>query len=93
MTDTTQGAAPAAPNMGYRTYVLITLIIVYTFNFIDRQIIGILAIPIQQELGVSDTTMGLMRGVSFALFYSTLGVPIAWLADRSSRVWIMTIAL
>jgi len=93
MADTRSPAAQPETGMGYRTYVLITLIVVYTFNFIDRQIIGILAIPIQQELGVSDTAMGLMRGVAFAIFYSTLGVPIAWLADRKSRVWIMTIAL
>ena len=78
---------------GYRGYVLFMLIVVYTFNFIDRQIIGILAVPIQAELGVSDTMMGVMRGVAFALFYSTLGVPIAWLADRYNRVRIMTVAL
>ena len=78
---------------GYRGYVLFMLIVVYTFNFIDRQIIGILAVPIQAELGVSDTMMGVMRGVAFALFYSTLGVPIAWLADRYNRIRIMTVAL
>jgi len=78
---------------GYRGYVLFILIVVYTFNFIDRQIIGILAVPIQQELGVSDTMMGVMRGLAFAIFYSTLGVPIAWMADRYNRVKIMAIAL
>ncbi|MDZ4777877.1 MAG: MFS transporter [Alphaproteobacteria bacterium] len=78
---------------GYRSYVLFALIVVYTFNFIDRQILGILAIPIQADLGLSDTQLGLMRGVSFALFYSTLGVPVAMLADRWNRVRIMTIAL
>ncbi len=90
-----QPAAPAddAPSAGYRAYVLFALIIVYTFNFIDRQIMGILSIPIQAELQVSDTQMSLMRGVAFALFYSTLGVPVAWLADRTNRVWIITIAL
>ena len=77
----------------YRAYVLSILILVYTFNFIDRQILGVLAIPIQEEFAVSDTQMGLMRGLAFALFYSILGVPIAWLADRTNRVWIMTIAL
>lgn len=77
----------------YRGYVLFALIVVYTFNFIDRQILGILAIPIQEDLGFSDTQLGLMRGVSFALFYSTLGVPVAMLADRWHRVRIMTIAL
>ncbi len=84
----------SAPESGaYRALVLVVLILVYTFNFIDRQIIGILAIPIQQELGVSDTMIGFMRGVSFAIFYSTLGVPIAWLADRANRVWIVSASL
>lgn len=93
MSESKVPAAAADSSSGYRAWVLFMLIVVYTFNFIDRQIIGILAVPIQEELGVSDTMMGLMRGLSFALLYSTLGVPIAWLADRKSRVWIMTIAL
>ncbi len=69
------------------------LIVVYTFNFIDRQIVGILAGPIKAELGLSDTQLGLMGGLAFALFYTALGVPIGLLADRKSRVWIMTAAL
>ena len=89
----TEKASKLEAAAGYRGYVLFILIVVYTFNFIDRQIIGILAVPIQQELGVSDTMMGVMRGLAFAIFYSTLGVPIAWMADRYNRVKIMTIAL
>jgi len=77
----------------YRGWVLAVLILVYTFNFIDRQIIGILAVPIKAELGLSDTQVGLMSGLAFALFYTFLGIPIAMLADRKNRVWIMTIAL
>lgn len=69
------------------------LILVYTFNFIDRQIVGILAGPIKAELGLSDTQLGMMGGLAFALFYTALGVPIGLLADRKSRVWIMTAAL
>ncbi len=69
------------------------LIVVYTFNFIDRQIVGILAGPIKAELGLSDTQLGMMGGLAFALFYTALGVPIGLLADRRSRVWIMTVAL
>lgn len=76
-----------------RTLVLFLLVVVYTFNFLDRQILAILSPAIQKELGLSDSQLGLMRGVSFAIFYSTLGVPIAYLADRMSRTWIMTIAL
>ncbi len=76
-----------------QAYVLFILVLVYTFNFIDRQIIGILAIPIKADLGLSDTQLGLMGGLAFALFYTGLGIPIALLADRFSRTWIMTIAL
>lgn len=84
-------AAPASPL--YRGYVLFILVVVYTFNFIDRQIVGILAVPIKAELGLTDTQLSLMGGLAFALFYTFLGIPIALLADRKSRVWIMTVAL
>lgn len=90
MTDST---TTAPPSNGYRILVMALLFIVYTFNFIDRQIMGILNVPIQAELGASDSEMGLLGGLSFALFYTGLGIPIAWLADRSNRTWIMTIAL
>ena len=83
----------AAPRDPSRHVVLALLFVVYTFNFIDRQIIGILAAPIQAELGASDSEMGLLGGLAFALFYTGLGIPIAWLADRWSRTWIMTAAL
>jgi predicted MFS family arabinose efflux permease len=93
MTDAT-APAPSAPRTDANRYVVLGLLfVVYTFNFIDRQIIGILAAPIQQELGVNDAQMGLLGGLAFALFYTGLGIPIAWLADRWSRTWIMTIAL
>ncbi|GAB4144362.1 MAG: MFS transporter [Sphingomonadales bacterium] len=69
------------------------LLLVYTFNFIDRQIVGILAIPIKADLGLSDTQLGLMGGLAFALFYTSLGIPIALLADRANRTWIITISL
>ncbi len=69
------------------------LILVYTLNFLDRQIISILKDPIAEELKLSDTELGLMGGLAFALLYTTLAIPVAWLADRKSRVWIMTWAL
>jgi predicted MFS family arabinose efflux permease len=77
----------------YRAYVLAILVVVYTFNFIDRMIVAILAPPIKADLALSDTQLGLLGGTAFALFYTGLGVPIAWLADRFSRTWIMTAAL
>lgn len=77
----------------YRTYVLIVLILVYIFNFIDRQILGILASSIKAELGLTDSELGWMGGWAFALFYTAMGVPIAMLADRFNRTWIITISL
>ena len=78
---------------GSRGRALLLLIGVYTFNFIDRQIIGILAVPIKADLGLSDTQLGRMGGLAFALFYTALGIPIALLADRFNRTWIITVAL
>jgi predicted MFS family arabinose efflux permease len=66
------------------------LLLVYTFNFVDRQILGILAGPIKAELGLSDTQLGLLGGIAFAALYSTLAVPLALLADRTSRTWVIT---
>ncbi|MGB5579184.1 MAG: MFS transporter, partial [Woeseia sp.] len=83
----------AKPSNGYRAYVMFILVVVYTFNFIDRQIVSILAVPIKAELALTDTQLSLMGGLAFALFYTFLGIPVAYLADRGSRTWIMTIAL
>ncbi|OHT19528.1 MULTISPECIES: spinster family MFS transporter [Edaphosphingomonas] len=81
-------AKPSRPNV-----VLAMLLVVYIFNFVDRQILAILAAPIQHDLGLSDGQMGLLGGVAFALLYSTLGVPLAWLADRTRRSWVITLSL
>ncbi|MEQ8484395.1 MAG: MFS transporter [Pseudomonadales bacterium] len=81
------------PTARYRTYVLTMLVIVYVFNFLDRQIVTILAEPIKVDLGLSDTQIGLMTGLAFAIFYTVLGIPIARLADRANRVSIITAAL
>ncbi|CAN5300233.1 MFS transporter [soil metagenome] len=92
-----QSQTSAGPRSGrgsrYRYVVLAMLILVYTLNFLDRQILGILAKPIKEEFGLTDGQFGLMSGAAFALLYTTLAIPIAWLADRFSRVWIMTTAL
>ena len=77
----------------YKGYVLLILTGVYTFNFIDRQILVILQESIKSELGLSDTQLGLMTGLTFALFYVTLGIPIARLADKSNRRNIVALSL
>jgi predicted MFS family arabinose efflux permease len=86
---------PGVIEMGsaYRAYVLFILVVVYTFNFIDRVIVGILAEPIKADLQLTDTQLGWMGGPAFAIFYTLLGIPIARLADRTSRTWVMTGAL
>jgi predicted MFS family arabinose efflux permease len=66
-------------------YMLALLVLLYVINYIDRQILSVLLEPIKQDLGVSDTAMGLLTGLAFALFYTTAGIPIARWADRGSR--------
>lgn len=81
------------PGKRYRSMVLVLLTIVYGFNFIDRQIVGILAPFIQEDLGLTNTELGLLIGLAFAVFYTLVAIPIAWLADRYNRVNILSIAL
>lgn len=81
------------PTRGYRNYVLGLLLLVYVVNFIDRSILSILNQPIKESLGVSDTAMGFLGGVAFALFYTVLGIPIARMADRGSRKTILAVCL
>ena len=85
---TSRAASPA-----YRGLVLAMLLLVYTFNFLDRQILGILAQPIKADLGLSDTQLGALGGIAFALLYSTLAIPLALVADRTSRSWVITASL
>lgn len=75
--------------------LLWTLLAVYVLNFLDRQIVTILAEPISKELGLSDTQLGLMTGLAFALFYAVLGIPIARYADRpqANRVGLISVSL
>lgn len=74
-------------------YALFLLTLVYVANFVDRQLIGILAQPIKQELGLSDTSLGLLTGLGFALFYTTLGIPVARIAERRSRVAVIAVSI
>ena len=77
----------------YRRAVLLLLTLIYAFNFIDRQIIGILSPFIKEDLGLTNTQLGYLKGFYFALFYTVVGIPIAWLADRYSRVNILSLSL
>ena len=76
-----------------RAFVLAMLLIVYTFNFLDRQVLGILAVPIKAELHLTDKQLGMLGGLAFAILYSTLAIPFAWIADRTRRTWVITASL
>jgi MFS family permease len=77
----------------YTTWVLVLLFGVAVLNMLDRQILGMLVVPIKAEFGVSDTAMGFLTGPSFALFYALAGIPIARWADRGVRRSIIAIGL
>lgn len=79
--------------MSARGWALTMLTLIYTSNFIDRTILGILQQPIKTELHLSDWQLGLLGGATFALFYTALGVPIARAAERYNRVWIIGAAV
>lgn len=76
-----------------RGLVLALLLIVYILNFLDRQILGILAQPIKIDFQLTDTQLGALGGAAFALLYCVLGVPLAVLADRTSRSWVVAASL
>ena len=77
----------------YKWFVLIVLTIVYVFNFADRQILIILQEEIKEDLQLTDTQLGLLTGLGFALLYTTLGIPIAKLADKYNRKNILAFSL
>ncbi|THD65917.1 MFS transporter [Phenylobacterium sp.] len=100
MTATSVGATPAAPpaarpvySANYKRLVLFLLVTAYTLNFIDRTIIATLGQPIKDALHISDAQIGLLGGLYFALLYTFLGIPIARLAERYSRVNIISVAI
>ena len=77
----------------YSHYVLIVLMIVYIFNFIDRNILSILAQDIKADLGISDAEMGFLYGTVFAVFYAVFGIPLARFADVWTRRSLISIGL
>ncbi len=72
--------------------VLALLCFVYVLNFLDRQLLSILAKPIQDELGITDGQIGLISGLYFAIFYCVVSIPVAWFADRTNRVKVVSFA-
>ncbi|TNE37688.1 MAG: MFS transporter [Alphaproteobacteria bacterium] len=74
-------------------YAVSILLVAYVFSFVDRQILSLLVEPIQKDLGVNDTQMGVLHGLTFAIFYSVLGLPIARFVDRSNRRNVIAIGI
>ena len=77
----------------YRWYVLLSLTLIYTLNFIDRALLGVLAQPVITNFGLTDTQFGFLAGPPFALFYALMGIPIALAADRHNRVVIISLSM
>ena len=91
-------AAPAGPRFApvsanYGRYALALLVAIYTVNFLDRQIITTIGESIKNDLRLTDSQMGALGGIYFAAVYTILGIPIARVADKSNRPWVMTISL
>ncbi|MBT4739447.1 MAG: MFS transporter [Rhodospirillaceae bacterium] len=81
------------PDEKYAWYVMVVLVIAYAFSYIDRTILTLLVEPIRASLDISDTEISLLHGFAFALFYTILGMPIGWLADRGNRIKIISVAV
>lgn len=77
----------------YRNYVLAILTVGYLLNFVDRQVMTILLEPIKAEFGATDTQMGFLSGFAFALFYATIAIPVARIADAWSRSQVLAISM
>jgi predicted MFS family arabinose efflux permease len=92
--DAPASALPAfLTSPGYRRWLLVLLALIYTSNFVDRQIFATLNQAIKHDLGLTDTQIGMLGGLAFAAFYTFLGIPIARLAERVPRIPIMTAAV
>ena len=85
--------SPSPEASSYSWYVLVVLVVVYILNFIDRQILSILAVDIKADLGLTDADMGFLGGAAFAVFYALFGIPLGRLADNWSRVKLLSIGL
>lgn len=80
-------------SFSYRTYVLLTLTLVYTLNFVDRILISVIGRPIIDEFGLSNFQFGILSGIGFALFYTLLGIPIASFSERHNRMRIIGVCV
>ncbi|ODT88472.1 MFS transporter [Phenylobacterium sp. SCN 70-31] len=92
-TTATDGHIHGFGSKAYRSYVLTALLVIYILNFVDRQLLSVVAPQMKPELGISDTAFGLLTGFGFALLYTVVGIPLAQVSETRHRVWIMTICV
>lgn len=89
-----QARPAAAPiNVRYGVYATAILMIAYTFSFLDRQILNLMVGPIERSLGIDDAQFALLTGGAFGIFYTVMGLPLGWMADRFNRKWIVAIGI
>ena len=84
---------PRAPDSAYAWYVVFILLLAYTLSYVDRQILSLMVGPIRRDLHLSDTQLSLLHGFAFALFYTFLGIPLGWWADRRTRKSLIGVGL
>ena len=93
MNQESEAGGPSAPDSRYANFVLGAMFVLYILNFVDRQLLNLFLEDIKSDLQVSDTAMGALTGLAFALFYTIAGIPLARWADRGSRTLLITLGL
>lgn len=87
------GNAQSLLSRGYRTWLVLVLLLLSALNFADRAVLSVLAQPIKEDLKLTDSELGILQGLGFAILYSILGLPIGWLAERVSRKNLITVCV
>src|ERR1700728_4760156 len=77
----------------YKNFLLVLLLVILAFNYVDRFALGLVIDSIKADLNLTDSQLGFLNGIAFALFYSVMGIPIARWADRGNRVRIIAITI
>ena len=86
-------SSPPLLSARYGAYATAVLMIAYTFSFLDRQILTLMVGPIERSLHIKDTEFALLTGGAFGIFYTLMGLPLGWMADRFNRKWIVSIGV
>ncbi len=94
MTESDPGYADVTQRASWKAWALVAvLFLAYVCSFLDRVIIGLMVEPLKAEFSMTDTQIGLLQGLAFALFYTLMGLPIGWLVDRYSRIRIASLGI